>query len=409
MILAGAPEAMLDEALLVIAFAVMSAGLNRERWWRVLVAVRRRGRARAVAGGDPVAPGSRGHPQLAAGERGARGRRELSRRRSPSWAWFRTSTAGTGTWARRSSSASTTCPRSGIYLGHPARSSRLITLLHPRWPSRLPPRDRLTWYVVGLFGFLLALGSNTPLEHLFNSLPLYGHQRLQSRNMITVATAVCVLFAGWLDRTDATAGPRADDPVRPDHGAGARSRSVAALAIWALAAPGSLVHVFAGVLGQRRASPRTVREATVIALAFCVGAAVLVWIRPRLGTCPWSRAGRRLRRRRPGLDGAHEPADADATERPAGRHHAGPAADGGAPGAGWAVRQLRPPDVLELSRAALRAIPDLNIIPGLPSVSGYASIVNGNYESVTHTHEQDDLDIGQLARGRSTGSTSERS
>jgi hypothetical protein len=35
----------------------------------------------------------------------------------------------------------------------------------------------------------------------------------------------------------------------------------------------------------------------------------------------------------------------------------------------------------------------------LPSISGYASIVNSNYESVTHTHEQDDLDIGQLGSG----------
>ena len=35
-ILAGAPEAMLDEAFLIAAFAVMSAGLNRERWWRVV-------------------------------------------------------------------------------------------------------------------------------------------------------------------------------------------------------------------------------------------------------------------------------------------------------------------------------------------------------------------------------------
>ena len=46
-----------------------------------------------------------------------------------------------------------------------------------------------------------------------------------------------------------------------------------------------------------------------------------------------------------------------------------------------------------------QGVPDLNIIPGLPSVSGYASIVNGNYESTTHTHEQDDLDIGQLSSG----------
>jgi hypothetical protein len=35
----------------------------------------------------------------------------------------------------------------------------------------------------------------------------------------------------------------------------------------------------------------------------------------------------------------------------------------------------------------------------LPSISGYASIVNSNYESVTHTHEQDDLDIGELGSG----------
>ena len=48
---------------------------------------------------------------------------------------------------------------------------------------------------------------------------------------------------------------------------------------------------------------------------------------------------------------------------------------------------------------SLQGIPDLNIIPGLPSVSGYASIVNGNYESVTNTHEQNDLDIGQLSSG----------
>jgi hypothetical protein len=48
---------------------------------------------------------------------------------------------------------------------------------------------------------------------------------------------------------------------------------------------------------------------------------------------------------------------------------------------------------------SLQGVPDLNIIPGLPSISGYASIVNGNYESATHTHEQYDLDIGQLGSG----------
>ena len=46
-----------------------------------------------------------------------------------------------------------------------------------------------------------------------------------------------------------------------------------------------------------------------------------------------------------------------------------------------------------------QGVPDLNIVPKLPSVSGYASIVNGSYESATHTHEQYNLDIGQLASG----------
>jgi len=176
-------------------------------------------------------------------------------------------------------------PEVGIYLGV-LPIIALVTLLHPRWPSRIAPRDRLTWYVVGLFGLLLALGSNTPLEHLFNSLPLYGHQRLQSRNMIIVATAVCVLFAGWLDRTDA---PHVRGPMtRYDRVmALVPFGLVAALEIWALTATGSLVHAFAGVWASPGVTS-TVREATLVALVFCAGAAALVWIRPRLPALRWS-------------------------------------------------------------------------------------------------------------------------
>ncbi len=32
-------------------------------------------------------------------------------------------------------------------------------------------------------------------------------------------------------------------------------------------------------------------------------------------------------------------------------------------------------------------------------MSGYASIVNSTYEDATHTHTQDDLDLGQLSSG----------
>ena len=161
--------------------------------------MRRRCRPGTVARRHPMAPGTRGNQQLAAGEWGVRGGGELPR----PYAIFGLVPyldGGYGHLGEAQFFGQYNLPEVGIYLGI-LPVIALITLLNPRWPSRIPPRDRLTWYVVGLFGLLLALGSNTPLEHLFNSLPLYGHQRLQSRNMITVATAVCVLFAGWIDRT----------------------------------------------------------------------------------------------------------------------------------------------------------------------------------------------------------------
>ena len=208
---------MLDEALLVVAYRRHVGRPERSALVAGALEGRRGRGAGPVAGGHPVVAGARGDPQLAAGERRVRRGRELSRRRSASSRWSPTSTAGTGTSARRSSSASTTCPRSASTSGScPSSRSSPCCIRGGRAGS--PPRERLTWYVVGLFGLLLALGSNTPLEHLFNSLPLYGHQRLQSRNMITVATAVCVLFAGWIDRTDTPRRDEPDDALRPDHG-----------------------------------------------------------------------------------------------------------------------------------------------------------------------------------------------
>ena len=95
-------------------------------------------------------------------------------------------------------------------------------------------------------------------------------------------------------------------------------------------------------------------------------------------------SGGRLRGGRRRADGGDEPTGHDAAERSAGGHDADPAADGGAAAARRPDGQLRPPD-LSSYPGSPQGVPDLNIIPGLPSVSGYASIVNGNYESIdTH-------------------------
>ena len=282
-ILAGAPEAMLDEALLIVAFAVMSAGLSRERWWRVL--------SRCAAGAVLALSlaAIQWLPGLEAIRSSQRGSGVIAAAGSyPGpfgiFALVPYLDGGYGHLGEAQFFSQYNLPEVGIYLGILPLIA-LVTLLRPGWPSRIAARDRLTWYVVGLFGLLLALGSNTPLEHLFNALPLYGHQRLQSRNMITVATAVCVLFAGWIDRTDT---PRPKSPLnRYDRiMALVPFGIVAALSIWAQVATGSLVRVFAGVSASPEVTA-TVREASIIALAFCAGAAAVVWIRPYIRRLHW--------------------------------------------------------------------------------------------------------------------------
>ena len=224
--------------------------------------------------------------------------------------------------------------------------------------------------------------------------------------MITVATAVCVLFAGWLDRTEE---PRLTEPMtRYDRIMSFIPLSiVAALAIWALAAPGSLVHVFAGVSLQPSITD-TVREATAIALGFCAGAAALVLIRPRLGGVQWTRLAGVFVALDIGLVGL----TSQLTQTPP-----NDLLTGTTPVEQLMAAKLPPggrlvnydPQTYSSYPTSPQGVPDLNIIPALPSVSGYASIVNGNYEATTHTHEQDDLDIGQLSSGTLGGSTSVRS
>ena len=47
---------------------------------------------------------------------------------------------------------------------------------------------------------MLALGSNTPLGGVLYRLPLFGDQRLQSRNVLVLDLALAVLLAYWVDQ-----------------------------------------------------------------------------------------------------------------------------------------------------------------------------------------------------------------
>ena len=65
---------------------------------------------------------------------------------------------------------------------------------------RQRPPDWLVWHVAALVGVVLALGSNTPLGGVLYHLPLFGDQRLQSRNVLVLDLALAVLLAYWADQ-----------------------------------------------------------------------------------------------------------------------------------------------------------------------------------------------------------------
>jgi hypothetical protein len=395
-ILAGAPEAMLDEALLVIAFAALSAGLDAGRWWRVLS---RCSAGVALALSLAAIQWLPGLEAISNSQRAANGSAFASLGAFPLrfsvFSLVPYINGGYGNLGEHRYFGGYNLPEVGIYLGILPLIA-VLTLLHPRWPSRLSGRDRLTWYLVGLIGFLLAIGPATPLEHLFNMIPLYGHQRLQSRNMITVSTAACVLFAGWIDRSEA---PRVRDSMgRYDRVIGAVPLALAAgLAIWALADPASLANYFAHVTISP-AVAHTVREATLFAITLCAVAAALVWLRPRWSQSSWRWAAAAFVTVDLGLmvvtsQLAVVPPNAlVAGTMPVQQFMAAHLAPGGR-------MTSFDPQTYDTYPQSPQGTPDLNILARLPSVSGYASIVNGTYEATTHTHEQGDLNIAELKAG----------
>jgi hypothetical protein len=412
-ILGGAPEAMLDEALLIIAYAAVSAGFDRGRWWRVLTRV---GAGAALGLSVAAIQWLPGLNAIANSQRSGFGGGFAASGSYPlkdgplalvPYIW-----GGYHYLGEASFFSPYNLPEIGIYLGL-LPIVAIFALLRPHWPSRLPGRERLTWYLVGLIGLLLALGSNTPLEHLFNAIPLYGHQRLQSRNMIDVSVAVCVLFAGWLDRRPVvTDGPTTHtlttDTPKPnaltpyDRWVGfIPFILVLALAAWALLDPNTLITWFA------RATPRaryvhTVREATLVALGFAALAGLIVWGRSRLRASWWISTVVVFVVADLGLTGATGQLVATPTDAVTSgtttieQYLAAHLAPGGR-------FDIYDPQSYFNGERGSNGLPDYNILSRLPSVGGYASIVNGNYGTVTETHSNADLNIAALNAGQLDG------
>jgi len=394
-ILGGAPEAMLDTGILVVLYAGISAGLSRDSWWRVLT---RGAAASALALSLGAIQWLPGLSAIANSQRGMLG----------------SSFAGSGSYSPRDSLlglvpylyggfghlneaqffSSYNLPEVGIYLGILPIVALLVMWI-PKWPTQLIFRERMTWYAIGVIGVLLAFGSYTPLEHLFNLLPLYGHQRLQSRNMIDFSAVACVLFAGWVDRKkDGTKSWVAVD----------RLTSLVPLAIvlvllgLVITEPKWFIIFFTGA-GATYVEVHTVRVASMIAAGVCLLAAVVVWLRSLLPSRWWIPLMSLFVVLDVGFVGATgqlsviPPNDlisgTTSVENYVAAHLA--------PGGRFVVYD---PQNYSEAPSGTTGLPDYNILAGLPSIAGYSSIVNNGYNVVTQTHTVAELDLASFRSGK---------
>jgi hypothetical protein len=301
---------------------------------------------------------------------------------------------------------------------------------------RLRPRppEWLIWYLVAAAGVVLALGGNTPLSAVLYRLPLYGGQRLQSRNIIVLDLALAVLFAYWAGHPfpvtararEAASGARGrlagsfgitalrmprwrDIPAETRLallpplamlavvvagltwgagllrwlGAGASSDLAGRLQPWLV--PYAVIAVAAGALVTlgRRLSPRAWRRACA---AFAVADIVIFTVLAVVSVAPGSGA----------------PASASGTSRapaaPAGPATARTAAAAAAAAAaaprpvsalGYSGRfAIYDPGLLDTAGLSALQPPDLNDLApgGMGSVQGYTSLADGPYAAATGSH-----------------------
>jgi len=284
-----------------------------------------------------------------------------------------------------------------------------------RWRRPLP--EWLVWEVVAALGIVLALGGNTPAWHLLIHIPLFGSQRLQSRNIMVTDLALAVLLAFWVDSWLARR-PVADQARISSR----RERILGALPALGLVATavvsmtwGAGMLRWMGVSGSLATEDGALRVWFIPTLVVGLAATGLVVAGYRLGA----------RRRRvlvgtlvavdivffvvtslflvaPGL-GHHGSGTAISAVTSADSQASGPlvpVADLGIPGR-FAVYD---PDLIDGNRAQAVGAPDANLLVGGYSLQGYSAIVDGTYAEATGSHGamgagQDVLSVSAIADG----------
>ena len=267
-----------------------------------------------------------------------------------------------------------------------------IVALLGRWHSEHAGRWRV-WYLVGAIGVLLALGSNTALEHLVIHLPVVGEQRLPSRALILFSLASSMLLGHWIE------DQLASKPGRANAFAVARGLVAPVVVLGLVAATALSGRPYAGLLHALAGwSLRAVAPYLVTTAAMALAASVIVILGPS-----WPR--RRLASAMAALvvadlllftanQSSLAPVYARAlnTENPLQAQLATRLGPGG--------RYL----IVDPARAGGTALnqvgaPDSNVLSGLASAQGYGSLTWAPYALTTGTHTQDDLEPAALQTG----------
>ena len=269
-----------------------------------------------------------------------------------------------------------------------------IVALLPRWRSEHARHWRV-WYLIGGIGLLLALGANTPLEHLLLHVPVVSEQRLPSRALILFALASSMLLGHWVEDQLATSPGRASRVVI------ASGMVAPAVVLGLVAATALSAKPYAGLLHALTGSGwslRAVAPYLVVAAAVALAASAIVirgpsWPRRRLGSAIAALVIADLL-----LFTANQSSLAPTYARALDTDnalHAELAARLG-PGGRYLIVDPRRSAGIALNQIGA---PDANVLSGLASAQGYSSLTWEPYASATGTHTQDDLDPSALTTG----------
>jgi hypothetical protein len=306
-----------------------------------------------------------------------------------------------------------------------------------RFRLRPRPPEWIVWHIMALAGVVLALGGNTPAGPLLMHLPLFGDQRLQSRNILVADLALAVLLAYWADQ------PFGERDQQLSAADGARRRrletflgilpplGMIAVVVLGLSWGAGLLHwlgvnsAAAAVAGRLKVwlVPYALIGAGAIALVIAIrrlppklrsrwlgGFIVLdvvvftllsvVAVGPGLGSSVTAATAS-------AATASHGGRTASATTathggRTASAATASHATRPASPNSSGLARAAAPRPVAAVGRPGRFAIydpgefgtqelpvlgsPDLNVISATPSVQGYSSIVDGRYASATGSH-----------------------